>query len=167
MLFIILAVAMFCARRPEGLTMHDVTRLLVMAAVPLAMIVKQPDLGTSIIIVLCVGAMMVVAGVPPRFMTFLAVAGSLSIVAATYLDLLKKYQVDRFVAFLNQNSTNPQLPGAQLRGEQRQERDRRRWTPRGRAVPRAPDGARATSPNNAPTSSSPRSASSWASSARS
>jgi len=27
-------------------------------------------------------------------------------VAAVYLDLLKKYQVDRFVSFLNQNSTN-------------------------------------------------------------
>ncbi len=106
-LSIILAVAVFCQRRPEGLTMRDVTRLLIMTAVPLALIIKQPDLGTSIILILCVGAMMVVAGVPPRFMSFLAIAGSLSIVAATYLDLLKKYQVDRFVAFLNQNSTNP------------------------------------------------------------
>jgi rod shape determining protein RodA len=106
-LFIILAVAVFCQRRPEGLSMRDVTRLLIMTGVPLALIVKQPDLGTSIILILCVGAMMVVAGVPPRFMSFLAIAGSFSIVAATYLDLLKKYQVDRFVAFLNQNSTNP------------------------------------------------------------
>lgn len=106
-LFIILAVAVFCARRPEGLTMRDVSRLLIMTAVPLAMIVKQPDLGTTIIIILCVGAMMVVAGVPPRFMTFLAVSGSLFLAGATYFDLLKKYQVDRFVAFLNQNSTNP------------------------------------------------------------
>jgi rod shape determining protein RodA len=106
-LFIIVAVAVFCQRRPEGLSMRDVTRLMIMTAVPLALIIKQPDLGTSIILILCVGAMMVVAGVPPRFMSFLAIAGSLSIVAATYLDLLKKYQVDRFVAFLNQNSTNP------------------------------------------------------------
>jgi rod shape determining protein RodA len=108
-LAIILAIATFCARRPEGLTMYDVMRLLVMAAVPLALIVKQPDLGTSTIIVLCVAAMMVVAGVPPRFMTFLAIAGSIGLIAATYLDLLKKYQVDRFVSFLHQNSTNPAL----------------------------------------------------------
>jgi len=108
-LFIILAVATFCQRRPEGLRMRDVTRLLVMTAAPLVMIVKQPDLGTSIIIVMCVAAMMVVAGVPPRFMTFLAVAGSASAVAAVYLDLLKKYQVDRFVSFLNQHTTNPAL----------------------------------------------------------
>jgi len=108
-LFLILAFATFCARRTEGLKMHDVMRLLLMAAVPLALIVKQPDLGTSVIIVGIVAAMMVIAGVPPRFMTLLAVIGSLGLVAAVYLDLLQKYQVDRFVSFLNQNSTNPAL----------------------------------------------------------
>jgi rod shape determining protein RodA len=108
-LCLIVAVATFCARRSEGLSMYDVTRLLVMAAVPLALIVKQPDLGTSVIIVLVVSAMMVVAGVPPRFMTLLAVVGSIGLTAAIYLDLLHKYQVDRFVSFLNQNSTNPAL----------------------------------------------------------
>jgi rod shape determining protein RodA len=108
-LAIILAIATFCERRPEGLKMYDVSRLLVMATVPLLLIIKQPDLGTSTIIVLCVAAMLVVAGVPPRFMTFLAIVGTVGLVAATYLDLLKKYQVDRFVSFLNQNSTSPAL----------------------------------------------------------
>jgi len=51
-LFLILAIATFCARRTEGLKMYDVMRLLLMAAVPLALIVKEPDLGTAIIIVL-------------------------------------------------------------------------------------------------------------------
>jgi rod shape determining protein RodA len=108
-LFLILAIATFCARRTEGLTMKDVLRLLLMAAVPLAFIVKQPDLGTSVIIVLIVSAMMVIAGVPPRFMSLLAVLGSLGLAAAVYLDLLQKYQIDRFVSFLNQNSTSPAL----------------------------------------------------------
>jgi rod shape determining protein RodA len=108
-LFLILAIATFCARRTEGLKMYDVMRLLLMAAVPLALIVKEPDLGTAIILVLIVSAMMVIAGVPPRFMTLLAVIGSLGLAVATYLDLLQKYQVDRFVSFLNQNSTNPAM----------------------------------------------------------
>jgi rod shape determining protein RodA len=105
-LFLILAIATFCARRTEGLKMYDVMRLLLMAAVPLALIVKEPDLGTAIIIVLVVSAMMVIAGVPPRFMTLLAVIGSIGLTAAVFLNLLQKYQVDRFVSFLNQNSTN-------------------------------------------------------------
>ncbi len=108
-LFLVLAIATFCARRAEGLTMKDVMRLLLMAAVPLALIVKQPDLGTAIIIILIVAAMMVIAGVPPRFMTLLAVVGSVGFVGAVYLDLLEKYQIDRFTSFLNQNSTNPAL----------------------------------------------------------
>jgi rod shape determining protein RodA len=74
-LFLILAIATFCARRTEGLKMYDVMRLLLMAVVPLALIVKEPDLGTAIILVLIVSAMMVIAGVPPRFMTLLAVIG--------------------------------------------------------------------------------------------
>ena len=105
-LILVIAIATYCQRRPDGLTMYDVARLLVMTVVPLALIVKQPDLGTSIIIILTVGAMLVIAGVPPRFMTLLAVGGSLAVVAAIYLDLLKRYQIDRFTAFLNQSSTN-------------------------------------------------------------
>ncbi|MFZ0768262.1 MAG: FtsW/RodA/SpoVE family cell cycle protein [Acidimicrobiales bacterium] len=108
-LFLILAIATFCARRSEGLKMKDVFRLLLMAIVPLALIIKQPDLGTSVIIVLIVSAMMVIAGVPPRFMTLLAVVGSIGLAAAVYLDLLAKYQIDRFTSFLNQNSTSPAL----------------------------------------------------------
>ena len=72
-LFLVIAVATYCERRPEGLKLYDVWRLLFMAALPLMMIVIQPDLGTSIIIVITIGAMLVVAGVPPRFMSALAV----------------------------------------------------------------------------------------------
>ncbi|HSN02114.1 MAG TPA: FtsW/RodA/SpoVE family cell cycle protein [Acidimicrobiales bacterium] len=108
-LILILAVATYVHRRPEGLSMYDVVRLLLMAAVPLGMIVLQPDLGTAIIIVLVVSAMMVIAGVPPRFMTFLAVVGSVGMAGAVYFQILHRYQVDRFVSFLNQNSTNPAL----------------------------------------------------------
>jgi rod shape determining protein RodA len=107
-LILILAIATFCQRRPEGLTMYDVARLLVMAAVPLLLIVLQPDLGTSIIIILTVCAMLVVAGVPPRLLSLLAVLGLAGIVVAFYLDLVQRYAIDRFAAFLHQNSTSPQ-----------------------------------------------------------
>ncbi len=106
---LILAIATFCQRRPEGLTMYDIARLIVMAIVPMLLIFREPDLGTTIVIVLVVGAMMVIAGVPPRFMTLLVVVGSVTVVAGVYLQVLHRYQIDRFVSFLNQNSNNPQL----------------------------------------------------------
>jgi rod shape determining protein RodA len=107
-LILILAIATFCQRRPDGLTMYDVTRLLVMAAVPLLLIVVQPDLGTAIILVLSVGAMLVVAGVPPRLLTFLAIIGTASVAAAFYLDLVGRYAINRFEGFLHQDSTSAQ-----------------------------------------------------------
>lgn len=108
-LAIVLAMATFCERRPEGLSMRDVSRLLLLVVLPLLLIFKQPDLGTSIIVVLVAGAVLAIAGVPPRFLTLLAVGGSLTLVAGVYLQILHKYQVDRFVSFLNQNSTNPAM----------------------------------------------------------
>ncbi len=108
-LAIILAVATFCGRRGDGLRMYDVSRLLVMALAPIGLIVLQPDLGTSIIIVLVVAGMMVIAGIPPRFLTFLAVVGSIGLIGAVYFDILQKYQIARFTSFFNQNSNNANI----------------------------------------------------------
>ena len=105
-LILILAIATYCQRRPDALTMYDIARLLVMSAAPLIFIVLQPDLGTSIILVLSVGAMLVVAGVPPRLLTLLAILGSAGVVVAFYLDLVGRYAIDRFAGFLHQNSTS-------------------------------------------------------------
>jgi rod shape determining protein RodA len=108
-LAIVLAVATYCQRRPQGLAMYDVMRILTMGAVPLALIVLQPDLGTAIIIVMVVAAMMVVAGVPPRFMTFLAISGTAAVALAVYAKVLATYQLDRLISFLHQNSTSPSM----------------------------------------------------------
>ncbi len=108
-LIIVLAVATYCQRRPDGLAMYDVMRILTMGAVPLVLIVVQPDVGTATIVVLVVAAMMVVAGVPPRFMTFLAIVGSAAVALAVYGKLLHKYQLDRIISFLHQNSTSPAM----------------------------------------------------------
>jgi rod shape determining protein RodA len=110
-LFLILAFATYCQRRPEGLTMYDVCRLLMMGATPFVMIFAQPDFGTATIVVITVAALLVIAGVPPRFMTLLVVVGSIGLVLSVYLDLLDKYQIDRLFSFFNQNSTNPKLQG--------------------------------------------------------
>lgn len=105
-MFIILAIATYAQRRPQGLTMYDISRMLVMVGVPLFMIYLQPDLGTCIVLVLVSGAMLVVAGVPPRLMSALVVTGVVGIVAAIFLGVLHKYQLQRLTSFLNQNSTN-------------------------------------------------------------
>jgi rod shape determining protein RodA len=103
----ILAIATYCGRRPVGLTMRDVRRLLLMAGVPIGLVFLQPDLGTSIIMVVVLVVMLAIAGVPPRFLLLLGVLAAGAAVLAVILGVLQHYQVVRLTSFLNQNSTNP------------------------------------------------------------
>jgi len=109
LLAVILAMSTYCGRRPDGLTRYDISRMLVMAGVPLMLIVVQPDLGTAIVMLLVVGAIFIIAGVPPRFMALLGVLGGIGAVGAVYFGILHRYQILRLVSFLHQNSTNTNL----------------------------------------------------------
>ena len=102
-LAIILAVSTYCARRPEGLTMYDVRRILTMAGVPIILILAQPDLGTSILMILTVAVVLMVAGVPPRFMAVIGLAGVASLLVFVGVGFLHPYQVARLTSFVNQN----------------------------------------------------------------
>ncbi len=105
-MFIIIAIATYAQRRPQGLSMYDISRMFVMVGAPLAMIYLQPDLGTCIVLVLVAGAMLVVAGVPPRLMSALVVTGAFGAAFAIAVGILHKYQLQRLTSFLNQNSTD-------------------------------------------------------------
>lgn len=109
LLAVILAMATYCGRRPDGLSNFDVRRMLLMSCFPLGLIVLQPDLGTAIIMSLVVGVMLVIAGIPHRFMFLLLILGVVACVGSVYFGLLHPYQIQRLVSFLHQNSTNANL----------------------------------------------------------
>ena len=109
---LILAVSTYCSRRPEGLTLRDVSRLLLMAAVPMGLIMLQPDLGTTIIMAITLLVMLAVAGVPGRILLLLLLSAAVVTVLAVTGGLLSTYQVHRLTSFLNQNSNNPSLQQA-------------------------------------------------------
>ncbi len=111
-LALILAVSTYCSRRPEGLTLRDVSRLLVMAGVPIGLIMLQPDLGTAIILSIVLMAMLAVAGIPGRILLLLLLAAALITVIAVAGGFLSSYQIHRLTSFLNQNSKNPLLQQA-------------------------------------------------------
>ena len=108
-LAIILAVATYCNRRPDGLTLRDVSRLLILAGAPMALILIQPDLGTVIILSVTLLVMLTVAGLPGRLLIWLLVAAVIVVVVAIEGGVLSSYQIHRFTSFLNQNSNNPAL----------------------------------------------------------
>ena len=79
----------------------DVVLALLLAAVPMALIMLQPDLGTVLVLVFIVLGVLAVSGAPARWLCGLLVAGVLTCVTAVQVGVLDDYQVDRFAAFAN------------------------------------------------------------------
>lgn len=69
---------------------------LVYIAIPMAFIMKQPDLGTSLVLIAILFAMLYVRGLNPIFILGLTALG---LAVAPFL--LKPYQKDRLLVFLN------------------------------------------------------------------
>jgi rod shape determining protein RodA len=106
-LALILVISTYCARRNEGLTWRDVSRLLILAGVPILLVMVQPDLGTAIIMTVILLVMLAVAGLPARILVILVGAAVLSVLVALQLGLLHHYQITRLTTFLHQDVTNP------------------------------------------------------------
>lgn len=106
-LALILAVATYCSRRSEGLAWRDVIRLLVMSAVPIALVMVQPDLGTAIIMSVVLLVMLAVAGLPNRILVMLLVGAVLVVLVALEAGILHHYQITRITSFLHQDTHHP------------------------------------------------------------
>ncbi len=108
-LAVVIGMALLVAERAEGRRRHDiswvdVTGMLVIAAIPAALIMKQPDLGTMLVLSATVFGVIAASGASRRWLVLLLAGGVSAGVAAVSAGLLKQYQVDRFLAF-----TNPDL----------------------------------------------------------
>ena len=90
--------------------LSDVGIALAVAALPVALIMLQPDLGTTIVIGFIVLGVLAVANTPTRWMAGLVALGALGAFAAVKLGVLAQYQLDRFAAFADP-SRDPQGAG--------------------------------------------------------
>jgi rod shape determining protein RodA len=104
-LAVVIGMALLVAERNEGrrtsVGSTEVVGMLVIAAVPAALIMLQPDLGTLLVLSATVFGVLAVAGAPRRWLAFLFAGGVVGSVAVVAAHLLKQYQVDRFLAFTN------------------------------------------------------------------
>ena len=105
-LVLIIAIATYCARRPEGLDVRDLVRMLLMAGLPILLIIKQPDLGTAIVCSVILLVMLAVAGMPGRYLVLLIVGAVIVIFLALNLGLVKQYQIQRLTSFISPNSSS-------------------------------------------------------------
>lgn len=108
-LAVVIGMALVLAERTEGrwrsrVGGSDVALMLLVAAVPAALIVLQPDLGTLLVLSATVFGVLAAAGTPRRWLALLFVGGLAAATAVVVGGLLKTYQIHRFMAF-----TDPSL----------------------------------------------------------
>jgi len=95
-------------------THKDVLKSLVVALVPMALIMLEPDLGEALIISAAVIAIIGVSGAPSRWVVGLLLVGVLTGFVAVKAGVIHQYQVKRLQSFVNP-SADPQQSGYQLR----------------------------------------------------
>ncbi len=110
-LAVVIGMALLVAERTETTSTRtramgsvDVVALLLVAGLPAALILLQPDLGTVLVLAATVFGVLSVSGAPRRWLVGLVVCALGTAVLAVRLSLLEAYQIDRFMAF-----TNPML----------------------------------------------------------
>ncbi len=114
---LVVGVAMLLAEKRDRETApsdRDVAMALAFAAVPLALIMLQPDLGTAMVFCCILIGMLAVSGAGVRWIIGLLGAGAVVTVVAIKLHILSTYQVNRFSAFANPNA-DPQGVGYNTR----------------------------------------------------
>ena len=114
---IIVGIAMILADRDnahEDPTDLDVLKALAIAAVPVLLIVAQPDLGTVLIICAAILAMIGASGAPSRWVVGLLILAIVGIFTAVQTGAVSQYQIARLQSFVDP-SADPQSTGYQLR----------------------------------------------------
>ncbi len=82
-----------------GLTLRELINPFLLVIIPFVLIVKQPDLGTAIMIVLIAGSMTVFVKIERRSFLYLIVSGVISIPLVWFF--LREYQKARILTFLD------------------------------------------------------------------
>ena len=114
---IILGISMLLSEHGDidsGPSDRDVFKALLISAIPMALIMLQPDLGTAIIIGVSLIAIIAVSGAKSRWVVGLILVAVIGVVGAAKVGIMSEYQVKRLASFVNP-SADPQQSGYQLR----------------------------------------------------
>jgi rod shape determining protein RodA len=107
-LLFVLAIAGFLAERARaGGDVGTTMRVLGLGAIPVVLVMAQPDLGTALVYMAALGAMLFVAGTPWRQLSVLGALAVLLIVTVLWagpavgVNFLKPYQKSRLTCFVH------------------------------------------------------------------
>lgn len=98
-LAVIVLLAAVCERNANRIDGWPTIVVLGLTALPMGLILLQPDVGSALVFVAVVLGILVVAGTSPRTLTALLLVGVVGILAVFELDLIEDYQKDRLTDF--------------------------------------------------------------------
>ncbi len=106
---IIITLATFLVERNKPITsLLDFVPVFAHVAIPMAFILRQPDLGTSLVFLAITFGTLFMAGAPSKHIVGMAGAGLSAIVGALWLHMnrglplpLREYQIKRLIVFIN------------------------------------------------------------------
>jgi rod shape determining protein RodA len=107
---LIVALASFCGAVKGPWRAGRLLVVLILAAIPFALIYKQPDLGTALVLAAVLVAVLLIGGVSGRYLVALALLGVVLGVGVVHFHVLKSYQRDRLASFVN----SPDQPNTAL-----------------------------------------------------
>ena len=114
---IIIGIAMLLSERTHNSdepTNQDIVKALGVAAIPILLILAQPDMGTVFIISASVVTMLAVSGAPSRWVIGLILLAVIGGFVATKTGVINDYQIKRLQSFVDPNADS-QGAGYQLR----------------------------------------------------
>lgn len=102
-LFLVVMLAGYCALHEELHARH-LAVALALCAVPMGLIMLQPDLGTDVVLMAGAFTILMVAGVRARLLVVLLLVGLTLAVVAVQAGVLDQYQIARLTVFTGQNA---------------------------------------------------------------
>jgi rod shape determining protein RodA len=95
---IIVALAGYCNQYRGELDAWRLATILGLAAVPLGLVMLQPDFGTLMVLVVIMVGLLVVAGITARQILVLLLLAATGVFVMVNVGLVKQYQIDRLAA---------------------------------------------------------------------
>lgn len=114
---IIIGISMLLSERTHNSdepNTNDILKALAVAALPILLILRQPDMGTVFIISASVVTILAVSGAPTKWIVGLILLAVIGGFVATKAGIINEYQVKRLQSFVNPNA-DTQGAGYQLR----------------------------------------------------
>jgi len=103
----IMALARYLARWESRGELRGFIAPVLLTFIPIVIIAKQPDLGTSMMLLPMAAGMVYVAGAKRKYLIILGVSGLLALPGMWLV--MKPYQKQRVITFINQDSSDPEM----------------------------------------------------------